>query len=126
MKNAGALPRGLVELAVDGERTGHRWNREEYGVGGERARGAKDKSSQIQTTWFHAANLSRRHTLMALASACMIMMIEILLRDSQGTTVPCGRLTATAEATEEPIIKAMVGAETMTGANYQTAVALPH
>ena len=34
--------------------------------------------------------------------------------------------TATTEATEEAIINAMVGAETMTGANNQTAVALPH
>ena len=34
--------------------------------------------------------------------------------------------SATAEATEEAIINAMVGAETMTGANNQTAVALPH
>ncbi len=34
--------------------------------------------------------------------------------------------TATAEATEEAIINAMVGAETMTGANNQTVVALPH
>jgi len=34
--------------------------------------------------------------------------------------------TATAEATEEAIINAMVGAETMTGANHQTVVALPH
>ena len=33
---------------------------------------------------------------------------------------------ATAEATEEAIINAMVGAETMTGANHQTVVALPH
>ena len=33
---------------------------------------------------------------------------------------------ATAEATEEAIINAMVGAETMTGNNHQTAVALPH
>jgi len=34
--------------------------------------------------------------------------------------------TATTEATEEAIINAMVGAETMTGANHQTVVALPH
>ena len=34
--------------------------------------------------------------------------------------------TATVEATEEAIINAMVGAETMTGANHQTSVALPH
>jgi D-aminopeptidase len=34
--------------------------------------------------------------------------------------------TASAEATEEAIINAMVGAETMTGANHQTVVALPH
>jgi L-aminopeptidase/D-esterase-like protein len=34
--------------------------------------------------------------------------------------------TATAEATEEAIINAMIGAETMTGANQQTVVALPH
>lgn len=34
--------------------------------------------------------------------------------------------TATVEATEEAIINAMVGAETMTGANHQTVVALPH
>jgi D-aminopeptidase len=34
--------------------------------------------------------------------------------------------TATTEATEEAIINAMVGAETMTGANNQTAFALPH
>ena len=34
--------------------------------------------------------------------------------------------TATVEATEEAIINAMVAAETMTGANGQTAVALPH
>jgi D-aminopeptidase len=33
---------------------------------------------------------------------------------------------ATVEATEEAIINAMVGAETMTGANNQTSVALPH
>lgn len=33
---------------------------------------------------------------------------------------------ATAEATEEAIINAMVGAETMTGVNHQTAIALPH
>jgi len=37
-----------------------------------------------------------------------------------------GLFTATAEATEEAIINAMVGAETMTGANNQTVVALPH
>lgn len=37
-----------------------------------------------------------------------------------------GLFTATVEATEEAIINAMVGAETMTGANNQTAVALPH
>jgi L-aminopeptidase/D-esterase-like protein len=34
--------------------------------------------------------------------------------------------TATAEATEEAIVNAMVAAETMTGANGQTVVALPH
>jgi L-aminopeptidase/D-esterase-like protein len=34
--------------------------------------------------------------------------------------------TATVEAVEEAIINAMVGAETMTGANHQTSVALPH
>ena len=34
--------------------------------------------------------------------------------------------TATVEATEEAIINAMVGAETMTGANHQTVEALPH
>ena len=34
--------------------------------------------------------------------------------------------TATAEATEEAIVNAMVGAETMTGANGNTVVALPH
>jgi L-aminopeptidase/D-esterase-like protein len=34
--------------------------------------------------------------------------------------------TASAEATEEAIINAMVGAETMTGADHQTVVALPH
>jgi D-aminopeptidase len=34
--------------------------------------------------------------------------------------------TASAEATEEAIINAMVGAETMTGANHQTVAALPH
>ncbi len=34
--------------------------------------------------------------------------------------------SATAQATEEAIINAMVGAETMTGNNNQTAVALPH
>ena len=34
--------------------------------------------------------------------------------------------TATVEAVEEAIINAMVGAETMTGANNQTSVALPH
>ena len=34
--------------------------------------------------------------------------------------------TATVQATEEAIINAMVGAETMTGANNQTVVALPH
>jgi D-aminopeptidase len=33
---------------------------------------------------------------------------------------------ATVQATEEAIINAMVGAETMTGANNQTSVALPH
>jgi len=37
-----------------------------------------------------------------------------------------GLFTSTAEATEEAIINAMVGAETMTGANNQTVVALPH
>ncbi|HLM98099.1 MAG TPA: P1 family peptidase [Bryobacteraceae bacterium] len=37
-----------------------------------------------------------------------------------------GLFTASAEATEEAIINAMVGAETMTGANNQTVVALPH
>ena len=37
-----------------------------------------------------------------------------------------GLFTATAEATEEAIINAMVGAETMTGANNQTVIALPH
>lgn len=37
-----------------------------------------------------------------------------------------GLFTATAEVTEEAIINAMVGAETMTGANNQTVVALPH
>lgn len=37
-----------------------------------------------------------------------------------------GLFTATVEATEEAIINAMVGAETMTGANNQTVVALPH
>jgi D-aminopeptidase len=37
-----------------------------------------------------------------------------------------GLFTATAEATEEAIINAMIGAETMTGANNQTVVALPH
>ena len=37
-----------------------------------------------------------------------------------------GLFSATAEATEEAIINAMVGAETMTGANNQTVVALPH
>ena len=34
--------------------------------------------------------------------------------------------SATPEATEEATINAMVGAETMTGANHQTVVALPH
>ncbi len=34
--------------------------------------------------------------------------------------------TATAEATEEAIVNAMVAAETMTGANHTTVVALPH
>jgi D-aminopeptidase len=33
---------------------------------------------------------------------------------------------ATVEAVEEAIINSMVGAETMTGANHQTSVALPH
>jgi len=37
-----------------------------------------------------------------------------------------GLFTATVEATEEAIINAMVAAETMTGANGQTAIALPH
>jgi len=37
-----------------------------------------------------------------------------------------GLFTATVEATEEAIINAMVGAETMTGANNQTVAALPH
>ena len=34
--------------------------------------------------------------------------------------------SATVEAVEEAIVNAMVGAETMTGANHQTSVALPH
>jgi D-aminopeptidase len=34
--------------------------------------------------------------------------------------------TATVEATEEAIVNTMVAAETMTGANNQTVVALPH
>ncbi len=37
-----------------------------------------------------------------------------------------GLFAATVQATEEAIINAMVGAETMTGANSQTVVALPH
>ncbi|MGH8315370.1 MAG: P1 family peptidase, partial [Steroidobacterales bacterium] len=44
--------------------------------------------------------------------------------------LPNERLTplfeATAQATEEAIINALVGAETMTGANDRRAVALPH
>jgi L-aminopeptidase/D-esterase-like protein len=44
--------------------------------------------------------------------------------------IPNDRLTpffqATAEATEEAIINALVAAETMTGVNDRRAIALPH
>src|SRR5258708_1877239 len=80
----------------------------------------------------HASAYDSRMNITARAFLCLTLLAAIALsaQRARDLGVPFDVISplfeATVQATEEAVINAMVAAETMTGANHRTVIALPH